>query len=46
MPADLVGKIGIRFNHAALGLTGLMGIQVDPNYGQGKKAERPVHKSG
>ena len=31
MPGDLVGKIGIRFNYASLGLTGLMGIQVDPS---------------
>lgn len=40
MPADLVGKIGIRLNYALLGLTGLMGIQVDPRYGSDKKEER------
>ena len=40
MPADLVGKIGIRLNYAHEGLTGLMGIQVDPLYGQDKAAER------
>ena len=33
MPSDLVGKIGIRLAFALLGLTGLMGIQVDPLYG-------------
>ena len=40
MPADLVGKIGIRLEFALLGLIGLMGIQVDPYYGQGKDHER------
>ena len=40
MPADLVGKIGIRFDYASLGLTGLMGIQVDPFFGWGNKDER------
>lgn len=36
MPSDLVGKIGIRLDQALLGVTGLMGIQVDPLYGYGK----------
>ena len=40
MPANLVGKIGIRFDYASLGLTGLMGIQVDPFYGWGHDNER------
>ena len=40
MPGDLVGKIGIRFNYATQGLTGLMGIQVDPFFGQGNDEER------
>ncbi len=40
MPKDLVGKIGIRLEYALQGLTGLMGIQVDPLYGHGKKDER------
>ncbi len=40
MPADLVGKIGIRLDYALLGLTGLMGIQVDPYYGHDKEGER------
>ena len=40
MPPDLVGKIGIRLEFALLGLTGLMGIQVDPLYGHDKKRER------
>ena len=40
MPADLVGKIGIRLKYAHQGLTGLMGIQVDPRYGRDKSAER------
>ena len=40
MPSDLVGKIGIRFNYASQGLTGLMGIQVDPFYGWGNSDER------
>ena len=40
MPADLVGKIGIRLKYAHQGLTGLMGIQVDPLFGCDKPAER------
>ena len=40
MPADLVGKIGIRLKYALQGLTGLMGIQVDPLYGHGVEDER------
>jgi deoxycytidine triphosphate deaminase len=40
MPGDLVGKIGIRFDYACKGLTGLMGIQVDPFYGWGHPDER------
>ena len=40
MPADLVGKIGIRLQFAHLGLTGLMGIQVDPLFGHDKERER------
>ena len=40
MPCDLVGKIGIRFKYACQGLTGLMGIQVDPFYGWGHEKER------
>ena len=40
MPADLVGKIGVRFDYASLGLTGLMGIQVDPFFGWGHDDER------
>lgn len=40
MPGDLVGKIGIRFNYAIQGLTGLMGIQVDPFFGSGHEDER------
>ncbi len=40
MPRDLVGKIGIRFEYACQGLTGLMGIQVDPFYGWGHDNER------
>ena len=40
MPSDLVGKIGIRLDFALLGLTGLMGIQVDPLYGHDKEHER------
>lgn len=39
MPNDLVGKIGIRLQYALQGLTGLMGIQVDPGYGQGRTTE-------
>ena len=40
MPPDLVGKVGVRFNPAIRGLTGLMGIQVDPLYGQNQEDER------
>ncbi len=40
MPTDLVGKIGIRLDYALQGLTGLMGIQVDPLYGHDKEHER------
>ena len=40
MPSDLAGKIGIRFDYASVGLTGLMGIQVDPRFGQGIDKER------
>ncbi len=40
MPHNLVGKIGIRLNYALRGLTGLMGIQVDPCYGQNRDDER------
>lgn len=40
MPGDLVGKLGIRFNYASQGLTGLMGIQVDPFFGWGHDKER------
>ena len=40
MPGDLVGKIGIRFKYASQGLIGLMGIQVDPNYGRNYEDER------
>ena len=40
MPSDLVGKIGIRLEFALLGLTGLMGIQVDPHFGEDKEHER------
>ena len=40
MPGDLVGKLGIRFNYATQGLTGLMGIQVDPFFGWGHDDER------
>ena len=40
MPIDLVGKIGIRLQFAHLGLTGLMGIQVDPLFGRDKERER------
>ena len=40
MPDDLVGKLGIRLDYASQGLTGLMGIQVDPHYGQDKDDER------
>ena len=40
MPSDLVGKIGVRLRFAHLGLTGLMGIQVDPLFGHNKEHER------
>ena len=40
MPGNLVGKLGIRFNYATQGLTGLMGIQVDPFFGWGHDDER------
>ena len=40
MPNYLVGKIGIRIRYALKGLTGLMGIQVDPCYGQQRDGER------
>ncbi len=40
MPNDLVGKIGIRIRYALRGLTGLMGIQVDPCYGRQRDGER------
>lgn len=40
MPGNLVGKIGIRFKYASQGLIGLMGIQVDPYYGQNHDDER------
>ena len=46
MPGDLVGKLGIRFDYATQGLTGLMGIQVDPYFGRGHDDERSVYKSG
>lgn len=40
MPNDLVGRLGIRLDFAALGLTGFMGIQVDPYYGRNYDNER------
>ena len=40
MPGDLVGKLGIRFDYATQGLSGLMGIQVDPHFGWGHDSER------
>ena len=40
MPGDLVGKLGVRLDFASMGLTGLMGIQVDPYYGIGHDQER------
>lgn len=40
MPSDLVGKLGVRLDFASKGLTGLMGIQVDPYYGQNHTDER------
>lgn len=40
MPGDLVGKLGVRLDFASMGLTGLMGIQVDPYYGVDHEQER------
>ena len=40
MPSYLVGRIGIRLKYALQGLTGLMGIQVDPLYGSERGGER------
>ncbi len=40
MPGDLTGKIGIRYDYASQGLAGLMGIQVDPFFGQDIENER------
>ena len=40
MPGDVAGKLGIRLEFASKGLTGLMGIQVDPFYGADKDNER------
>ncbi|MCY4580075.1 MAG: hypothetical protein OXD31_13655 [Chloroflexi bacterium] len=40
MPDDLLGKIGLRLDAALKGLVGLMGIQVDPLYGQDQEDER------
>jgi deoxycytidine triphosphate deaminase len=40
MPRDLVGHQGIRFDYAVQGLTGLMGIQVDPLFGSNVDDER------
>ena len=40
MPGDLVGRLGVRLHYASMGLTGLMGIQVDPYYGQNRLDER------
>ena len=40
MPEDLAGKLGMRLDYASRGLTGLMGIQVDPGYGQNHSNER------
>ncbi len=40
MPGNLVGKLGIRLDYASKGLTGLMGIQVDPYYGRNHDSER------
>ena len=40
MPGDLSGKVGVRLDFAAIGLVGLMGIQVDPYYGSQSKDER------
>ena len=43
MPDDLVGKIGIRLDPALKGLVGLMGIQVDPLYGQSEEHGQPLY---
>ena len=40
MPPDLVGRLGVRLDFASRGLTGLMGIQVDPYYGTDSLDER------
>ena len=40
MPDNLMGKIGIRFDQAAQGLTSLIGIQVDPLFGSDNDNER------
>lgn len=40
MPSDVVGHQGIKFDYAVQGLTGLMGIQVDPLYGSKTTDER------
>ena len=40
MPKNLVGKLGVRLDFASRGLTGLMGIQVDPYYGSDYDDER------
>ena len=40
MPDNLLGKIGLRLDAALKGLVGLMGIQVDPLYGQDQEDER------
>ena len=40
MPNNLMGKIGIRFDQAAQGLTSLIGIQVDHLFGSDKDNER------
>ncbi len=40
MPGDLSGKVGVRLEFAAVGLLGLMGIQVDPYYGLDSDTER------
>ena len=40
MPPDISGKVGVRLNFAALGLLGMMGIQVDPYYGSDFDDER------
>ena len=40
MPGDLAGQPGVRLDFASRGLTGLMGIQVDPYYGSNHEDER------